>query len=1040
VRIGSRIIEASVARPKTVVAAMATTTLVLVLLAALPSIWPRVFPFLHAVQVDTDPENMLAKSEPVRVFHDEMKRELSLYDMVVVGVVNETHPHGVFNPTSLSRIYALTEYAQSLRWPDPDRKGETVGVVQPDIIAPSTVDNIEQGGAGTVRFEWLMPRPPTTETEAQAVAAKAIRIPFLRDTLVSSDTKALCLYLPLTSKTLSHRVYDSLRSRAPVLWLWGPVLARIEAMDVPPGAENARAALIERGRKAAHEAPSRQAFIAAIKSAAQAAARELPGAPDVVSKAIAEDEGYPGGDRMYITGLPVAEDTFGVEMFKQMAISAPLAMLVIFLLMLFFFQRLMLILTPMVLAVVCVLSTMGLLIATGNTVHIMSSMIPIFIMPISVLDSVHILSEFFDRYQQTRDRRATILAVMDTLFLPMLYTSLTTASGFASLAITPIPPVQVFGLCVAFGVMLAWVWTVTFVPAYVMLFVSERSLEGFGIEAGRKEEAQSALSRVLGYMGRFTYRHARLIVGASAVLVAVAVLGITRIQVNDNPTKWFTASHPIRVADKVLNEHFAGTYTAYLLLEAGETEQGVADYIRGFEERLGKRANELSDEEPAAVGVFAKVGSEAASAALRAADVGALLDALAAFVNEQMQKAPDDEQYYAWSSAATFVEQEKQRGEVFKQPEALAYIEALQAHLSSIDVVGKSNSLADIVKTVHRELMLGEEAQFVVPATSQAVAQCLITYQGSHRPQDLWHFVTPDFRKANLWVQLKSGDNRDMSRVAESVERFVRDNPPPFGMTHRWFGLTYVNVVWQEKMVVGMMSSFLGSFAVVLLMMILLYRSGLWGVLSMVPLTVTIAFIYGVMGLIGKDYDMPVAVLSSLSLGLAIDYAIHFLSRTRELRRRFGTWKEAAAPVFGEPARAIARNVIVIGAGFLPLLAAPLMPYKTVGIFIATILVAAGIASLLMLPALVTLLESWLFPATRARGVMCMCGTCVLSVAAFVIAIVLNVQFFIRASVATYTGVSVSAIIVLAGTCWLLSRRERCMVQQQPEAGKGDQK
>jgi predicted RND superfamily exporter protein len=45
---------------------------------------------------------------------------------------------------------------------------------------------------------------------------------------------------------------------------------------------------------------------------------------------------------------------------------------------------------------------------------------------------------------------------MDNLFMPMLYTSLTSAAGFASLALTPIPPVQVFGVFVALGVMAAW--------------------------------------------------------------------------------------------------------------------------------------------------------------------------------------------------------------------------------------------------------------------------------------------------------------------------------------------------------------------------------------------------------------------------------------------------------------------------------------------------------------------------------------------------------------------------------------------------------
>lgn len=187
-----------------------------------------------------------------------------------------------------------------------------------------------------------------------------------------------------------------------------------------------------------------------------------------------------GPERYFITGLPIAEDQFGVEMFYQMAISAPAAMLFIFILMLIFFKKIVLIISPMTIALVSVISAMGLLISTGHTVHIMSSMIPIFLMPIAVVDSVHIISEFFGRYPSIKDRRKTCAAVINTLFMPMLYTSLTSAAGFASLALTPIPPVQVFGLFVVFGIMVAWVWTILFIPCYVM-FIPERSLEGFGL-------------------------------------------------------------------------------------------------------------------------------------------------------------------------------------------------------------------------------------------------------------------------------------------------------------------------------------------------------------------------------------------------------------------------------------------------------------------------------------------------------------------------------------------------------------------------------
>ncbi len=60
------------------------------------------------VQFDSDPENMLASDEPVRVFHNGNKANYNLYDMVIVGIVNTNHADGVFNVETLGRIDTLT--------------------------------------------------------------------------------------------------------------------------------------------------------------------------------------------------------------------------------------------------------------------------------------------------------------------------------------------------------------------------------------------------------------------------------------------------------------------------------------------------------------------------------------------------------------------------------------------------------------------------------------------------------------------------------------------------------------------------------------------------------------------------------------------------------------------------------------------------------------------------------------------------------------------------------------------------------------------
>ena len=945
-------VEFSIRRPKIVTGVMILITVCLALVAILPSLWPHTFRALNPLRVDTDPENMLPKDEPVRVFHNQMKGEMSIHDMVILGIVNESHPNGVFNPESLRKIYELTEYAKALRWPDEENPDRQAGVIEVDIIAPSTVDNIEQGGLGAVKFEWLMRSPPTTQKEALAIREKANRIPFLSETMLSKDGKALCIYLPLTSKDISYKIYSKLRQKIATLT---------------------------------------------------------------------------GDEEYFITGLPVAEDTFGVEMFKQIAISAPIAMLIIFLLMLFFFRKLVLIISPMIVAVVSVVCTMGLLIATGNTVHIMSSMIPIFIVPIAVLDAIHILSEFFDRYQETKDRRKTIVIVMDALFMPMLYTSLTTAAGFASLALIPIPPVQIFGIFVAFGVMMAWIWTITFIPAYVM-FIREESFEKFGVVHHNDDSGvKSPLSRFLLWLGRMTYHRAKIIMATTLFLTLVAGYGISRININDNPIKWFTRSHPIRVADKVLNEHFGGTYLAYLALEAKPSPLTPEQYAEILSRRITARTEELKKTIQAATRIFEALRVEALRLGEVVSSKEDLLDRLVSFANTQIQKAPE-EHLEAWDEALFFLDQEGQRDQLFKQPEVLSYVAALQKHFLTTGIVGKSNSLADIVKTVHRELLLGDPKQFKIPASASAVAQCLITYQNSHRPQDLWHFVTPDYKKTVIWVQLKSGDNRDMSKVAKAVDDYIAANPPPSDLKHQWFGLTYINVIWQNKMVSGMLKAFLGSFLVVLLMMTILFRSAPWGILSMIPLTVTIGLIYGAIGLIGKDYDMPVAVLSSLSLGLAVDYAIHFLSRSRRLYQDHGSWSATAGPVFGEPARAISRNAIVVGVGFLPLLTASLVPYQTVGTLIASILFTAGVASLMILPSMITLLERLLFPKTQVCCFVCNCTTCIISVIAVVALVAVNIHQFFSVGWTSLTWFSIGAILFLAGVCGLMSRSKRCRI------------
>ena len=138
-------------------------------------------------------------------------------------------------------------------------------------------------------------------------------------------------------------------------------------------------------------------------------------------------------------------------------------------------------------------------------------------MPIAVLDSVHILSEFFDYYPRIRSRRLTMEHVMRELFVPMLYTSMTTAVGFASLALVPIPPVQVFGVFVALGVLLAWLLSISFIPAYIFLVRREKIEVLAGTRAQAGDVDTQSFGGALQKLRVFSLQHATRIVALSAV-------------------------------------------------------------------------------------------------------------------------------------------------------------------------------------------------------------------------------------------------------------------------------------------------------------------------------------------------------------------------------------------------------------------------------------------------------------------------------------------------------------------------------------------
>lgn len=626
---------------------------------------------------------------------------------------------------------------------------------------------------------------------------------------------------------------------------------------------------IEKLRKSLYENPLFLNRI--ISNDGKAAAIYIPVEKGANGKAIADQlreilAKEKGEEKYYIVGDPVVRDIFGSAMFKLMAVFAPIAGLVMFIVRYLMFRDLFLSVALMMDAMISIVWSMGLAIGLGFPIHLMSSMAPVFLMAIAT-DSIHIFNEFYFSFKEMKNKKKAILATMQSVSRPVRNTALATAVGFAVLLFMESIPLKVFGGIVAFGTVILRVLSFSFIPA-MFTFLKE---EKIGKIAVNEDITQSRTSRILMKMAGIGVRRPGTVVLVGLVLVAIAFVGISDIVVNNNMVAWFKKNSEVRTADRVINSALEGTSQGYIVAIAPEDE-----YI--------------------------------------------------------------------------------------KTPEAMRYIEGLQRHIEKLDVVGKTISVADYVKRINRVLHDNNPRYEVVPDEKTIIGQYLFLFSMSAKPSDIDNVVDYSFRQANIWVKLKTWDSSAMQDVISAVEEYKMSNPTPMALKPA--GIAYFNLIWNHFVLWDIVKGFIVALIAVLCILAFDFRSFKWAVVGYVPLMFTIFIVYGALGFMGKDVDMPVAVLSCLSLGMAVDFAIHFVNRLMQrLDETQGRESLADALLWtaARPGKGIVRNAVLFAASFFAMIFSPLVPYITVGAFLVSMMLLSAVTAIIYLPALVTLLRGWLF-------------------------------------------------------------------------------
>ncbi len=560
--------------------------------------------------------------------------------------------------------------------------------------------------------------------------------------------------------------------------------------------------------------------------------------------------------KIYVAGRPIVEGTLALLGPEDMKRMVPIVIVVIMLVLFFMLRSFKSMLITMLVVFISTIWVFGLMAWTGIPIYSVSTMIPVMLIAIGVAYGIHLYSHLHMYLQEHPDaeKREAMEDMIHFMWKPVMMTAVTTAIGFLSLLTSQVYPIKYFGLFTAFGVMVAFMLSLIFIPAMVMIFGLPKA------KKSRKQDDEEVKQD--GLAARFArgvikFRYISII--ATAVIVILSIIGMQKIWINSSFLDKFEKTSDIVKTDHFINEYFGGTTTLNLILDAGDQK------------------------------------------------------------------------------------------DTFKEPAVLKLVDNMQNKVETeLPVVGNSFSLADYIDRMNKVMNADSEKYNCIPDNQDLIAQYLLLYEMSGDPENLNRVVNYDYNKLNITFQLKSDNSQAINSAIDLIETY-KDDFKQHGISMNYAGSGYKGLVFTDLILEGQIKSIIISLIIVIILLSLMFRNVWIGFIGSVPIIITALISFGVMGFLNIPLNTTTALLSSIAIGIGIDYAVHFLEQYRLNAAATGDKILTAEKTMAHSGRAIIFNAIAVIAGFLVLLFSVFPPNRELGALVSLNMFTSFVGTLTIL-------------------------------------------------------------------------------------------
>jgi predicted RND superfamily exporter protein len=283
-------------------------------------------------------------------------------------------------------------------------------------------------------------------------------------------------------------------------------------------------------------------------------------------------------------------------------------------------------------------------------------------------------------------------------------------------------------------------------------------------------------------------------------------------------------------------------------------------------------------------------------------------------------------------------------------PKVLSLMKELSCHLQSYSEIASPQSIVTLIEEMNYAL----EGIRKIPESKEKITNLWFLIEG----EEVVNQMVNSTKTEAVIQAMVSGLN---PQKLEEILSKIRDLVEHSGLNEVTVKITGSPLIYEKldrSLRHSQLQSLILVFVLLFVALLVLTRSFLRSLIGLLPVSITLIVVLGFMGYLKIPLDVATVLVGSISFGVGIDYAIHFLNRFEKERKHRDNLLDAIINTLKASGKAIVINVLSVTLGFLVLVCAQLTPLRHFGLLLAFTMLVSGLTTLVVLPQIILIIKN----------------------------------------------------------------------------------